>query len=808
MKTSGVVGSLFLFMVACGGGGAGEEDAGDGDAGDGGDASAACVVDSDCDDGLFCNGAETCSPTDPTADVDGCAPAEDACLAGQTCDESAARCLTDCDTTGDADGDGHDSIDCEGDDCDDADPNRFPGNTEVCDTSKHDEDCDATTFGFRDSDMDGYPDDACCNVDAAGVDVCGTDCQDAMPGIHPTEAESCNGIDDNCDGMIDEGLTPQFFHPDCDGDGFGATGSASVMGCGVPAMTPSCTTPSVAASWAPNDTDCDDLNSSINTSTSEDSCNGIDDNCDGELAIGEDFDRDGFASVMCGGTDCDDGNAATFPGAVEVCDRLDNDCGLAADPGGVELAEDMDGDGHGPAGAACVGGFALDDCDDMDETSFPGGTEVCDGADNDCDGAFDEEPDSIAICSLPHATSYACSAGACAPLSCAAPWRDCNGLASDGCESDTDSSRTNCGTCGMICALSCESARCDEAIKVATGFSHTCALRASGRVVCWGNNSSGQLGDGTTIAHHTPAPTGRGFAAISAGQDFTCGLLRVGSGACWGSNRNGRLGDGTTNDRLVPTTVRTLRSSGQLSAGTGHACALRSSGKVFCWGDNSFGQLGDGTTTDRANPTQVLTGAIAIATGGSSTCAVSTTGMVSCWGLNSQGQLGDGTLVDRSVPTKVGVFPDAVDISVGNGHTCLRLRTGEVMCWGNNFRGQLGDGTTVNRLLPTPVPGVVGAAQVRAGYQHSCARLTSGRVMCWGSNSSGQLGDGTTTNRSSPVTVARLTDATDIDLGGSHSCAVRASGQVMCWGNNSGGLLGDGTTTRRLVPVNVAPMGR
>ncbi|NOY90804.1 MAG: hypothetical protein GXP55_06290 [Deltaproteobacteria bacterium] len=200
----GVAWLLGLALAACGGGGGGDSDAGDADVadseiadGDTEDADAGCSLDEDCDDGLYCNGPERCAPDDPTADTRGCAPAPDACLEGQTCDEDTDLCLTECDVSGDADGDGHDSIDCGGDDCDDADASRFPGATEVCDLD--DEDCDPTTFG-DDADGDGFQSSACCN----GPTSCGLDCNDAVNTVNPGAAEQCNGgIDDNCNGLAD-----------------------------------------------------------------------------------------------------------------------------------------------------------------------------------------------------------------------------------------------------------------------------------------------------------------------------------------------------------------------------------------------------------------------------------------------------------------------------------------------------------------------------------------------------------------------------------------------------------------------------
>jgi len=107
----------------------------------------------------------------------------------------------------DADGDGSHSLARGGDDCDDADPDRFPGNVEVADYDNHDEDCDYTTFGKRDTDGDGYFDAAACNIDDQGVKHCGTDCDDMRASVHPGQVDILNGRDENCDGVRDEDQT-------------------------------------------------------------------------------------------------------------------------------------------------------------------------------------------------------------------------------------------------------------------------------------------------------------------------------------------------------------------------------------------------------------------------------------------------------------------------------------------------------------------------------------------------------------------------------------------------------------------------
>ena len=202
--------------------------------------------------------------------------------------------------------------------------------------------------------------------------------------------------------------------------------------------------------------------------------------------------------------------------------------------------------------------------------------------------------------------------------------------------------------------------------------------------------------------------TGYGSREYEPHGAHTCALKPTGAVVCWGRNGIGQLGDGTTEDRLVPTQVATLDSGvSAIANGLTHTCALKSTGAVVCWGSNSSGALRVGATTNRLAPTPVVgltSGVSAIAAGSDHTCALMSTGGAVCWGSNGNGQLGDGTTVGRYVARPVARLTSGVSaIGAGGDHTCALMSTGAVVCFGGNVFGQLGDGTTVTRLVPTPV---------------------------------------------------------------------------------------------------------
>jgi alpha-tubulin suppressor-like RCC1 family protein len=234
-----------------------------------------------------------------------------------------------------------------------------------------------------------------------------------------------------------------------------------------------------------------------------------------------------------------------------------------------------------------------------------------------------------------------------------------------------------------------------------------------------------------------------------------------GSVECWGDNSQGQLGNGTTTSSAVPTAVASLSHVVRIAANYEQTCALLDSGKAYCWGLNDFGQMGDGTQFGtRLSPVAVsLSGnAVEIAVGLRHACAVMQDGSAQCWGWNNNGALGNG-VIDTSVtviPASVVGLQQSKQIALGSYHSCASLADGGMNCWGYNAFGQVGDGSKVDRGSAVAVSGLSGVVEFGLGSQYTCARLTDGTVKCWGLNYDGSLGDGTDTNRPLPVYVLAL----------------------------------------------------
>jgi hypothetical protein len=302
-------------------------------------------------------------------------------------------------------------------DCDDGASAVNPAAVEYCDaidndcdgTVDEDDAADASTW-YADNDADGYGDvgsstEAC--LQPSGYVSDSTDCDDHDDDVHPYATETCDGDDEDCDGTVDEDAADEAtWYADSDGDGYGDA-TSTVESCSVP------------SGYVADDNDCDDGDASINPAASDD-CDGVDNDCDGLLDEDAsdadtwyiDVDGDGYGSTtytvtacaqpsgyVSDSSDCNDLDSDIHPGGTEICDGVDQDCDGLVDEGATDLGTwyaDSDGDGYGDAssttaGCAAPSGYVADDtdCDDTDGGINPGATEVCNGVDDDCDGIAD-----------------------------------------------------------------------------------------------------------------------------------------------------------------------------------------------------------------------------------------------------------------------------------------------------------------------------------------------------------------------------------------------------------------------------------
>jgi alpha-tubulin suppressor-like RCC1 family protein len=289
--------------------------------------------------------------------------------------------------------------------------------------------------------------------------------------------------------------------------------------------------------------------------------------------------------------------------------------------------------------------------------------------------------------------------------------------------------------------------------QLTAGSNHTCALIAGG-VKCWGDNLSGELGNGLLTPINEPRPVDvvglTDAVAVAAGSIHTCALRRGGTVQCWGRDWEGQLGNGSDDgdDQTTPVDVVGINNAVGLASGDRHSCALIAGGTVKCWGSNSYGQLGDGAVGGQAmSPVDVngLTGVASLGAGTGSTCAHLTDDSVVCWGWDGRGQLGDGDddEANEPIPVPVALATGVERLSVGKTHSCAVLPTGTAQCWGWDRDGALGNGApTADQPIPVDVTDLTGIASITAGVTSSCAITTDARLYCWGRDAEGQVGNG------------------------------------------------------------------
>jgi len=381
-----------------------------------------------------------------------------------------------------------------------------------------------------------------------------------------------------------------------------------------------------------------------------------------------------------------------------------------------------------------------------------------------------------------------------------------------------------------------------------TAFGTTsCSHLFDGTAKCWGRNSFGEIGDGTSEKRLAPTAVAgvSGLVDIDAGTSHTCAVESDGEVRCWGSNTNGRLGNGSTTSSTTP--VLAHGSARQVGAGGAHTCSVTNEGNVRCWGLGTKGQLGNGGVLSASSPVSVTFDVAAekvlsVSLGNQHSCALHADGAVSCWGNNNYNQVGGESSFVTTPRTVFGYGPanPAVAVAAGMSHTCVLAADGVVSCWGRNDLGQTADpdlenhgdlrsvsGLDVALVAPQVILGQVGhesveveiatstelgaqmdlefsadagfsgvttygagpvgpTSQVDVGERHACA-VTVGQVRCWGDNESLQAGTGVLRSDGSRLASHELVDIVSVSSGATASCALDAAGAVACWGENLGG---------------------
>ena len=285
---------------------------------------------------------------------------------------------------------------------------------------------------------------------------------------------------------------------------------------------------------------------------------------------------------------------------------------------------------------------------------------------------------------------------------------------------------------------------------VVAGWYFACALLPPGIPRCWGDNQAGEHGDGTTAWANLPSffsgfPANETAKQLAAGKLFACALMtQDGSVMCWGDNSVGELGNGTTRNSSVPVKVTGIQGATAITAGYDHACAILANKTISCWGGNAHGQLGNGTATNSSVPVPVLiiSTATALAAGFQFTCALVGGGLVKCWGANDQGQLGNGTTTESGIPVAVPNLSGIVALTAGVAHVCASTQVWVALyphCWGANGSGQVPGASGTGNVL-SPVTANIVVTGIAAGGNTTCYAQGTAGAYCIGANERGQGG--------------------------------------------------------------------
>lgn len=706
-----------------------------------------------------------------------------------------------------------------------------------------DEDCDGFDLGcVGECDHDPQLGTACSLGNGACASPGSVSCFHGVlwcdaPSV-TASTETCNGVDDDCDGAADDSLSTDCYSGPPGSLGVG-TCRAGVRYCNAGSFGSCFGEIHPIAEQCGNgadddcdgDVDCTDANCIADIQC--DACFGVGCSHHGTCYQGTCHCEFGFTGAACelcapgfDGLDCsptcsdlctETSIACRTDGRVMHCQRDTTGCLVwipesASCPAGEVCVAGSPGPETGCtncgstgdpccAGLACAGGRT---CGANGKCSPP----PCTNGEMYCSSGCTDTTSNVLHCgtcenacpSMPNAPAQ-CTGSTCG-FYCATPYAECDGSAALACETNLATDPSNCGMCARTCTAptsatpTCQGGNCGWQCDVGHGNCDGNAPNGCETSLTTSDSDCGACDAPCSLSNAVPycasascaiAMCALGFddcdmiAANGCERDITadganCGSCGHACGVGEGCVQGACVAACASPNLMCGATCVDAANDGTNCGGCGHVCpGAETCASGLCAGERI----------------------VQVAGGDSFSCSRRANGSVACWGQNAYGELGDGTGLDATTPVDVLTISNAVDVAAGATHGCAVRATGTVACWGDNSYGKLGDGTTSARMAPVATSLLSGIVDVVAGDTHTCARTSVGQVHCWGDNSTGQLGDGTVsgTPRLVPGAAPAVNDATSLAVGAGFSCAVRASGAVWCWGGNTYGELGSGTAT-------------
>lgn len=363
----------------------------------------------------------------------------------------------------------------------------------------------------------------------------------------------------------------------------------------------------------------------------------------------------------------------------------------------------------------------------------------------------------------------------------------------------------------------------DDAIALGVGATHACAIRRRGALVCWGQGSDGQRGDGrrtggairdvvpdvarlsltpsrpSSFPETASEPEHAASPHLALGDRHVCGVVADGRVRCFGEGDGGQLGTGATADLPSSTEryVEGITDARAVVARANHTCVVRTNGRVACFGTPGTvyrDPIHEPTSTPV--PIDALQDVSTLALGMGTMCAVKRDHTVWCLGANEAGQLGNGTRTRSAVAVQVEGIGDAEAIAAASSTFCVVRTGGALACWGYGGYGELGNGASTPSTTPV-TPALTGVTAIDGAYYDFCAVHDGGRVSCWGDNDYGQIGNGAAArepNVLTPTAALGVRGAIHVGVGYGTVCATTLAGEAMCWGANAFGQTGHDAT--------------